>query len=75
MFNRVLAGEKMKTDDGTESLNALCTKFRASIIWESILYVIKDLKNHGNHVCNSGYCFAFILKKAIRKKVNHSKPI
>ena len=40
----------MKMDvDGTESLNALCTKFRASLIWESILYVIRDLKSHGNH--------------------------
>ena len=45
----------MKRDvDGTESLNALCTKFGACMIWESIIYVIGDLKNHGNHVCNSG---------------------
>ena len=63
----------MKMDYGTESLNALCTKFRASIIWESILYVIKDLKNHGNHVCNSGYCFAFIIKNVSQNQFNKYK--
>ena len=73
LFNRVLAGEKMKMDYGTESLNALWTKFRASIIWESILYVIKDLKNHGNHVCNSGYCFAFIIKNVCQNQFNKYK--
>ena len=56
--------------DGTESLNALCTKFGECMIWESIIYVIRDLKNHGNHVCNSGYCFAFIMKNVCQNQFN-----
>ena len=30
---------------GIKSKNALCSEIRASIIWESILDVIRDLKN------------------------------